>query len=458
MSLLTDRRALTARPGSTAHAVSVAISAGDGLSFHERLVRPASRPIADANGAEKGRLFIDLSVIVRHDAQTGIQRVLRSLARELYLHPPAGRSVELVYLTSEGGRWHYRYARRWTARLFSDPLACRLDEPTAFQAGDVLLIADLNGHYGLAAAEDAAYERLKAVGVHLTLIVYDLIPLQAPEYVSTRLAEMFPQWLAALVGVVDGAVCISKAVSDDLLTWVRAALPQRLQDLQIGWFHLGSDIQASNPTRGAPVDFEAHQSRFKSAPTFLMVGTIEPRKGHLQTIDAFERLWAKGLDVNLVVIGRVTWKGLEESDSRNVPQIETRLQTHVERGRRLFWYDNASDELLERVYALKPCLIAASELEGFGLPLIEAARHGAPIIARDIPVFREVAGEHAYYFSGLGSRALAKAIEQWLALSRSGDAPASLQMPWLTWSESAAALIDILDRHEGLPQKRSTLP
>lgn len=41
------------------------------------------------------------------------------------------------------------------------------------------------------------------------------------------------------------------------------------------------------------------------------------------------------------------------------------------------------------------CLIAASFGEGFGLPLIEAAQHGLPIMARDIAVFREVAKEYA---------------------------------------------------------------
>ena len=64
------------------------------------------------------------------------------------------------------------------------------------------------------------------------------------------------------------------------------------------------------------------------------------------------------------------------------------------------------------------CLISPSEGEGFGLPLIEAAQHATPIIARDIPVFREVAGDHAFYFDGLEASALADAIHQWLALWR----------------------------------------
>ena len=56
----------------------------------------------------------------------------------------------------------------------------------------------------------------------------------------------------------------------------------------------------------------------------------------------------------------------------------------------MLWLEGISDEYLDKVYAASTCLIAASEGEGFGLPLIEAAQHKLPIIARDIPVFREV--------------------------------------------------------------------
>ena len=70
--------------------------------------------------------------------------------------------------------------------------------------------------------------------------------------------------------------------------------------------------------------------------------------------------------------------------------------------------------MLEQVYDSADALLAASEGEGFGLPLIEAAQHGLPIIARDIPVFREVAGENAYYFSGKDPQTLTEALRNWL--------------------------------------------
>jgi len=121
-----------------------------------------------------------------------------------------------------------------------------------------------------------------------------------------------------------------------------------------------------------------------------------------------------------------------------------RLRGHPELGRRLLWLEGISDEFLQRVYQASTVLLAASEAEGFGLPLVEAARHGLPIIARDIPVFREIAGEHAFYFKGLAPEDLASAIERWLALYREGKHPRTEGMTWLTWEQSAERLKEII--------------
>lgn len=103
--------------------------------------------------------------------------------------------------------------------------------------------------------------------------------------------------------------------------------------------------------------------------------------------------------------------------------------------------EGISDEYLEKVYASSACLIAASQGEGFWLPLIEAAQHKLPIIARDIPVFREVAGEHAHYFSGLDQQALVDVIKNWLALKAASKVPQSAGMAWLTWAQSTQQLL-----------------
>jgi len=184
-------------------------------------------------------------------------------------------------------------------------------------------------------------------------------------------------------------------------------------------------------------DADQKLTQLGQKPTFLMVGTIEPRKGHAQTLDAFERLWAEGVEANLAIVGKEGW---------DVDPLVRRLREHSERGTRLFWFDNISDEYLERIYQASTCLIAASEGEGFGLPLIEAAQHRLPILARDLPVFQEVAGDHAVYFTGLEAADLANAIREWLTAWHNDQAVASDQMPWLTWEESATQLLEVITR------------
>jgi glycosyltransferase involved in cell wall biosynthesis len=144
-----------------------------------------------------------------------------------------------------------------------------------------------------------------------------------------------------------------------------------------------------------------------------------------------ELLWAGGMDTNLAIVGKRGWM---------IDDMAERIQQHAELDNRLFWLQRISDEMLEQVYCNARALLATSEGEGFGLPLVEAAQYGLPIIARDIPVFREVAGKHAYYFSGENAQALADALSDWLRL---GEAvPPSTGIPWVTWQQSSRELLD----------------
>jgi glycosyltransferase involved in cell wall biosynthesis len=117
---------------------------------------------------------------------------------------------------------------------------------------------------------------------------------------------------------------------------------------------------------------------------------------------------------------------------------------HPELNKRLFWLESISDEYLEKLYDASTCVIAASFGEGFGLPLIEAASKQIPIIARDIPVFREVAGEHAFYFTAENAAQYAEAVESWIALYKAQLHPKSGGMAHLTWKESTDSLVNNL--------------
>jgi glycosyltransferase involved in cell wall biosynthesis len=169
--------------------------------------------------------------------------------------------------------------------------------------------------------------------------------------------------------------------------------------------------------------------------SLLMVGTIEPRKGHEAALAAMETFWDEGSEVALIIVGKEGWRSRD---------LVRRLRGHPQRNRRLFWLERTSDETLQRLYHQSSALLAASFAEGFGLPLIEAAHYGLPIIARDIPVFHEVAGDFAFYFPNTDSAALADSLRHWLQLYAGGKAPQSKGMPYLTWAQSTQQLLDVL--------------
>ncbi|MEJ5348382.1 MAG: glycosyltransferase [Desulfosoma sp.] len=400
------------------------------------------------------RLYLDVSATCRHDLKTGIQRVARALTLALIESPPEGYRTEPVYLNHENGAWFYRYARRYTLGLLGCPSDRLEDAVVEPEAGDILLTVDFSGNMLIHAVESGFMRDCRNRGVSIYAMVYDLLPVRMPEVFPPGADQIFALWLKA-VSAFDGAICISKAVADDLRVWFDdnlPTLPEGRRPYSIEWFHLGADVLNSAPTRGVPIDGEETLQKLKSRVTFLMVGTIEPRKAYLQTIHAFDQLWANGLDVNLVIVGHEGWKHVPNDMRRDIPQTIELLRSHPERNNRLFWLEGISDEYLEKVYAASTCLIAASYSEGFGLPLIEAAHHKLPIIARDIPVFREVAGDFAYYFpDSRESEVLSTAIKHWLTLYKHNRHPQPDAIPWLTWKMSAKILTEKLFTFIALP-------
>jgi glycosyltransferase involved in cell wall biosynthesis len=387
------------------------------------------------------RLFLDVSATCHNDLKTGIERVTRALVLALIETPPAGYRIEPVYLSNTGVAWHYRYGRSYTLGLLGCPPSDLADDIIDFDCGDILVTLDLSGDTLVQAQRAGVFSDLRNRGVMVYSMVHDLLPISMPEVFPSGADASHADWLQA-ISQFDGAICVSKAVADDLITWQEknGFDWKGRRTFRVAWSHHGADFRKTAPSSGLPNNAARILNQIQTRPTFLMVGTIEPRKGYLQAIEAFGQLWKEGIDVNLIIVGKEGWQDLPNDRRRSIPETVQYLKTHNERDKRLFWLEDISDEYLEMIYAVSTCLIASSKGEGFGLPLIEAAQHRLRIIARDIPVFREVAGEHAFYFTGFLAVDIARAIKDWLVLYSQGIAPNSKDLPWLTWKESAFQL------------------
>jgi FkbM family methyltransferase len=404
-----------------------------------------ARSLAEATPLKRSerQLLIDVSAMVRVDLRTGIQRAVRAQLMGLLNNPPDGFRIEPVWLCEAKGRWHLRYARRYAAGLLGIGGEDLEDEPVAVAKDDIYYMPDYFNDGVESAAQAGVYARLRDSGVRINFMIYDHLPISKPQFFPKESDIIHEKWLRSISGNADQLICISQHVADETTRWLEKNCPTLHPKPKINFLHLGADM-ASSGTNECPENSPIALDALSSRPTFLMVGTIEPRKGYLQALKAFDELWADDVNVNLVIVGAEGWQPVPEHNRRNIPEIVARLRGHPERDRRLFWLEGLSDEHLEKVYATSVCLIAASEGEGFGLPLIEAAKHKLPIIARDIPVFREVAGKYAAYFAGMRPGDLAGAIRNWLALYAEGRHPKSDSMPWITWAENVQRLKALL--------------
>ena len=377
------------------------------------------------------QILVDITAVVQYDLKTGIQRVVRNILREWINNPPSGYRLEPVY--AKGGEG-YKYARAFMLNFIGFHGVKLADDPICYAAGDIFLGLDLA--HSVVVDNREFYKTLRRYGVDVRFVVYDLLPITLPEFFPPESDNYHRAWLDVITKS-DGVICISKAVADEVREWLKTDEERNLHSVKIDYFHLGADLDEVISTTGVSSDSASALETIKASRSFLMVGTVEPRKGHSEVLAAFENLWAAGVNVCLVIVGKEGWM---------VKPLVKKIESHAQLGKKLFWFSSVNDSNLKQIYEVASCLIAASKGEGFGLPLIEAAQHNLPIFARDIPVFREVAGVHATYFTSDAPEYLARDVVAWLEKFEIGEHPLSSDMSYLTWAESAGQLADVLLR------------
>lgn len=373
------------------------------------------------------RLYVDLSVIARENAATGIQRVVRAVWQALQQKSGAQFEVVPVAATTK-----MRY-RRIPDHFLERPLR-RLPwhwgrSRLSPQAGDVFLGLDLSTR--VVANNALQLKEWQQRGVKLAFMVYDLLPVLHPDWFTEKAQENFRNWLNFVIREADCLACISRSVADDLAHWIDG---RKISSPEIGSLRLGASIGASRPSSGLPSGFAETLAWARTGTCVMMVGTIEPRKGHDEVLAAFKDLWDNPQpdeDYRLLIVGRPGWK---------TEALQKQLRDHPLSGDRLRWIDNASDEYLEHLYGACWGLIQASRGEGFGLPLLEAAAHAKPVLARDLPVFREVAPAGVEFFTDGIAAELAAALRKWRATGGATHV-ANADLCWSNTAEDLLALI-----------------
>lgn len=362
-------------------------------------------------------LFVDTTQISHQDEKTGIQRVVNSIFLQL-----CGGTENVMAVKDYDGRLVTSYAYMHSSGLTKK----KQEKLVFFETGDKMLLLDSSWEYVNAMKRNI--NNLHANHGQVGAVVYDLFPIQYPElFASNAFVNIFVSWHKMILQEADDIICISRTTADNVEKYFQKTGLKREKPLRLHYFPMGADIKVTNgEPRQELKDF------VKEGKTFLMVGTIEPRKGHAVAIEAFEKLLQENSEARLLIIGKNGWKN---------EGFVSLLESDKLKGK-LLWLKDAGDAELSWSYQHASALIAASKDEGYGLPLIEAAYYGIPIIASDIPIFHEVTGDNADFFKAMDAEDLCKAMKSWLSAETHPD---SKQIRLYTWQESAGVIMDIMN-------------
>lgn len=361
-----------------------------------RLFRRATAPLLPCADT----VAIDITTIWHHDAGTGIQRVVRRLARELAGTPRAGKRIVLVDYSSG--------IPRDVTKPF---LTGAGDAANASAVTEMSMLIMLDSSYNLAPSFSRHLREAKEKGVYVVSICHDLLPVAHPEWFLAVNHIPFRRWIHLAVEYSNAFLCVSDTTAARLSEFVIER--RRTLDLQIASWPLGHDMDNVPVRPGNKVRDYA-----------LMVGTVEPRKNHLFVLEALGQLRDSGKSPpHLVVVGRDGWK--------NKPTV--RLLREGEKEGWVTWHGQGlPDGQLAQLYAQAKCVIQASHDEGFGLPIAEAAAFGKPVVLSDIPVFREIVSENGYFFRLGDAKSFTDALT---SACRPNAKPTSTKA--VSWQESA---------------------
>lgn len=335
-------------------------------------------------------------------AQTGIQRVVRSLFAELEKrdgvapicfdpHQHTWRSLNAVeqatlrdrsvISSSRGAKWTLAQkfagrARRLVGGRAHLPTASGLIVPELFSAN-------------VGAALPALFAQVR--GPRLA-IFHDAIGLKFPELTPPATVARLPAYLRELAQF-DGIAAVSEdsaASLRDFWRWAGLTTTPPVQAISIG-------VDPIEP-RAPPA---------ASVPTVLCVSTIEGRKNHLALLAAAELLWNEGRQFQLELIG------LARADT--AAAALARMETLRAAGRPLVYHGSVSDDTLHAAYARASFTVYPSLLEGFGLPVLESLQHGRPCICSGTGALGEAArGGGALTLDRVDAPAIAEAMRRML--------------------------------------------
>lgn len=262
------------------------------------------------------------------------------------------------------------------------------------------------GHANLSSSVMKALRRVP--GLRIAVLVHDVIPLVHPEFCRPGTVEPFRRRMSTVAAHAD--LVIHSAGATRAVTEAEFARLGRVPPGVTAPLGVDPPVPGRLPPDAVP-----------RRPHFVMLGTIEPRKNHDLLLD----LWARFAPAaDLMVIGGRGW-----ADRATLARLDAGIPGVREiRG--------ADDAEVAAWLCGARALLFPSRAEGFGLPAVEAAMLGCPVICSDLPVFREILGDKAVYLDPGDLYSWAKAVNGHIPAANKNedrDRVESDRIGWPSW-------------------------
>ncbi|MGP6089031.1 glycosyltransferase family 4 protein [Antarctobacter jejuensis] len=219
------------------------------------------------------------------------------------------------------------------------------------------------GHSNLT---DRVLSALTGIEARVTVFVHDTIPLDEPQFQRPGTVQVFRHFLNRTCDRAELIVCNSAQTERDITRHRKGLRIPRTVVAPLG-------VDLTTPTKAPTGPWQD--------PYFVTLGTIEPRKNHALLLD----IWSDIPDAHLLICGSRGWEN---------HAVFAALDAHPPRVHELPGLDDGQIAALLKGSA---GLLFPSLAEGYGLPPVEAAALGVPVVLNDLPIYREVLGDIPVY-------------------------------------------------------------
>jgi glycosyltransferase involved in cell wall biosynthesis len=251
------------------------------------------------------------------------------------------------------------------------------------------------------------------------LTLYDASVWDHPEWFSTAYAAWFRMLVPRVAAMSAAVMTVSEFSRARILAHLKLA-PDKVKVVPLA--------TESLPGPGRL------PAAVGQGPFLLTVGSLEPRKNLARLLEAWPSVRRAHPEVRLVVVGGSQSAPLRKVAVGAADDTSVIILGHVD------------DAELVGLYQACTGFVFPSLYEGFGLPPVEAASFGCPMVVSALPPLKEVLGPGPFYVDPLSVGSLATGLKSLLSGACEGRVP---RLPQRTWAEVAGEVHDALQALDG---------